>query len=237
MIIQTPSFLLFMLANTAPSFASVHPAILKVSSADWNALNASVGGQLGVLRPLAEPCYLKYDIGGQTRFHNPNVEACQIAQGNRGNVEFITSQPAAYHNAFFGSCMAEGQGCPFTDLLANDTTNQLPATCYQGSIPDYYIDVRKVQDIQAGFRFAEEHNIPLVIKNTGHDYKGRSTGRRSLAIWYVNVSHPFSWRNLTSNLLDQLAFVPRTGHTTSSLQSTWTKILNQIGAGFRLVLL
>lgn len=188
MLIQTPSLLLLMLANAAPSFASVHhPAILKVSNEDWNTLNASVEGRLGVLRPLAEPCYLKYDAHGQTQFHNPDLEACHIAQKKRRNVDFITSQPAAYHDAFYGSCMTAGHGCPLTNFPANDTTNPLPGTCFQGSVPDYYIDARKVLDIQAGLKFAEKHGIPLVIKNTGHDYKGRSAGRHSLAIWYVNV--------------------------------------------------
>lgn len=185
MFVQTPSLLLLALANTASSLASDHSAILKIPNEDWDALNASVSGRLGVLRPLAEPCYLKYDAYGQTRFHTPDLEACEIAQKNKRNVEFITSQPAAYHDAFFGSCMTEGHACPLTHLPANGT-NPLQATCYQGSVPDYYIDVRKVSDIQVGLRFAEEHNIPLVIKNTGHDYKGRSAGRHSLAIWYVN---------------------------------------------------
>lgn len=79
--------------------------------------------------------------------------------------------------------MTAGQGCPLTDLTADETTRPLDATCYQGNLPDYYIDVRKVSDIQAGLNFADEHGIPLVIKNTGHDYKGRSAGRHSLAIW------------------------------------------------------
>lgn len=202
MFIQTRSLLLFVLANAAPSFASqVRPAILNVSTADWNVLNASVDGRLSALRPLAEPCYLNYDTDGQMQSHSPDMEACQIALENRRNVDFITSQPAAYHDAYYGSCMTEGQGCPLTNLPANDTANPLPGTCYQGSIPDYHIDAREVLDIQAGLEFAEEHNLPLVITNTGHDYKGRSSGRHSLAIWYVDVfSHPLSCGHLSLDI-------------------------------------
>jgi len=34
--------------------------------------------------------------------------------------------------------------------------------------------------------FAQQHGIPLVIKNTGHDYKGRSSAPNSLALWTHN---------------------------------------------------
>ncbi|ESK88031.1 fad binding domain-containing protein [Moniliophthora roreri MCA 2997] len=59
----------------------------------------------------------------------------------------------------------------------------LGAPCEQGSIPPIGIDARSVEDVQAGVRFAAEHNLRLVIKNTGHDYLGRSTGRNSFMIW------------------------------------------------------
>ncbi|KAL8845802.1 MAG: hypothetical protein Q9198_011352, partial [Flavoplaca austrocitrina] len=38
-------------------------------------------------------------------------------------------------------------------------------------------------DIVKGLAFATEHNIRLVIRNTGHDYNGKSTGAGSLSIW------------------------------------------------------
>jgi hypothetical protein len=38
-------------------------------------------------------------------------------------------------------------------------------------------------DVQRTIAFAAEKNIRLVIRNTGHDYLGRSTGAGSLAVW------------------------------------------------------
>jgi FAD/FMN-containing dehydrogenase len=38
-------------------------------------------------------------------------------------------------------------------------------------------------DIQRTIAFAASKNIRLVIRNTGHDYLGRSTGAGSLAVW------------------------------------------------------
>ncbi|OJD14025.1 hypothetical protein AJ78_05596 [Emergomyces pasteurianus Ep9510] len=178
--------LLLTLANALPAFASP-VRIADVSAADWHALNASVEGRLGVLQPLAAPCYLRYEAGshGPTPSpHIPDQEVCKVAGDNRRNVEFISSQPAGYHNPYHGTCMTDGHGCPLTKLLVND------ATCYQGSVPDYYINVQKVSDIQAGLKFAAEHKVPVVVKNTGHDFKGRSAGANSLAIWTHNLQPP-----------------------------------------------
>ena len=42
---------------------------------------------------------------------------------------------------------------------------------------------RKAEDAQAAVKFANEKNLRLVIKNTGHDYMGRSTGRGGFLLW------------------------------------------------------
>lgn len=45
------------------------------------------------------------------------------------------------------------------------------------------MNVTSPQDIAATLRFADRKNIRLVIRNTAHDYMGRSTGAGALAIW------------------------------------------------------
>lgn len=45
------------------------------------------------------------------------------------------------------------------------------------------MNVTGPEDIAATIRFADEHNIRLVIRNTGHDYMGRSTAADALSIW------------------------------------------------------
>lgn len=42
-------------------------------------------------------------------------------------------------------------------------------------------------DIQATVAFAAEHNLRLVVKNTGHDWFGRSAGAGSLLLWTHNL--------------------------------------------------
>jgi hypothetical protein len=59
-------------------------------------------------------------------------------------------------------------------------------TCSLGNIPDFYVDVNEVSDVQAALKFAREKKVPVVVKNSGHDHKGRSSGAGTLAIWVNN---------------------------------------------------
>lgn len=73
-----------------------------------------------------------------------------------------------------------------------DPTSVMPvnATCFQGSVPNWMINVQSIEDIQAAFKFAQDTKTPLVIKNTGHDWKGRSGAPGSLALWTHNLRSP-----------------------------------------------
>lgn len=59
--------------------------------------------------------------------------------------------------------------------------------CTLGNLASYAIKVDNVQDVVAGVRFAQASNIRLTIKNTGHDFLGRSAGAGSLALWTHNL--------------------------------------------------
>ena len=58
--------------------------------------------------------------------------------------------------------------------------------CAQGNVPEYYIDMLNISDATAGLAFATNRKIPVVIKNSGQDYKGRSAAPHSLALWTYN---------------------------------------------------
>ncbi|KAF7969355.1 hypothetical protein HWV62_27470, partial [Athelia sp. TMB] len=56
-----------------------------------------------------------------------------------------------------------------------------------------YIDVMGPDDISYAFNFSRTTGTPLAIKNTGHDYQGRSSAPNSLSLWthhLKNVSFP-----------------------------------------------
>ncbi|KDR72544.1 hypothetical protein GALMADRAFT_213094 [Galerina marginata CBS 339.88] len=59
--------------------------------------------------------------------------------------------------------------------------------CEQGSVPPIGVDARSAGDIQAAVKFAKRNNLRLVVKNTGHDYLGRSAGRGGFMVWTHNL--------------------------------------------------
>ncbi len=63
---------------------------------------------------------------------------------------------------------------------------------------DYAINVSNTADVVAGVELAKAKNIRLVIKNTGHDLLGRSTGRGALGIW-THYLKAISFSNYSSD--------------------------------------
>lgn len=51
-----------------------------------------------------------------------------------------------------------------------------------GPLPDYRLQAKSIEDVQAAVRFAKEHNIRLTILTTGHDQLGRSDAGSGLLI-------------------------------------------------------
>ncbi len=52
-----------------------------------------------------------------------------------------------------------------------------------GNYVDVAINVTGAPDMALGIAFAQSHDIRLVIKNTGHDLLGKSTGTYGLGLW------------------------------------------------------
>jgi hypothetical protein len=53
----------------------------------------------------------------------------------------------------------------------------------QGGYPAYVVNATNVAQIQSSVAFAKTNNIRIVIKNTGHDFLGKSLGAGALSIW------------------------------------------------------
>ncbi|KAL7898784.1 hypothetical protein HDV63DRAFT_397286 [Trichoderma sp. SZMC 28014] len=156
-----------------------------IPMADWKALNVTVGGRLHTANPLAEPCYSEYQ-NSFGEFAANGKAACSTTQANYLNSSFHANQLGGYLNTNWATCQATGQGC---GLNFSDPMQSIPSssTCFQGSVSDYYINVSDVSHVQAGISFAKKHRVPLIVKNTGHDYKGRSSGPGTLALWTHHV--------------------------------------------------
>ncbi|KAK5709823.1 hypothetical protein LTR17_019437 [Elasticomyces elasticus] len=72
---------------------------------------------------------------------------------------------------------------PFFANRSCDPFQPESAQCVIGTYVQYAVNVSTPDDVAAGIKFATKKNIRLVIRNTGHDYNGKSTGSGALALW------------------------------------------------------
>ncbi|RYP42643.1 hypothetical protein DL767_000012 [Monosporascus sp. MG133] len=59
--------------------------------------------------------------------------------------------------------------------------------CTWGNYVRFAVNATLAADYQETIRFAEAHNVRLVIRHTGHDNNGKSTGARGLSLWTHNM--------------------------------------------------
>ncbi|RYN18506.1 hypothetical protein AA0115_g11279 [Alternaria tenuissima] len=130
------------------------------SQSDWNSLNKTVGGRLVATVPLGAPCH------GST-FDNATCESLK-SQWQYEKIHYESSS----------SVMA-----PFFANQSCDPFQPRDRPCELGNYVRYAVDASGPADVQKAIAFAASKNIRLVIRNTGHDYLGRSTGAGSLAVW------------------------------------------------------
>lgn len=58
-----------------------------------------------------------------------------------------------------------------------------PGTCTLGGYPTYAVDATSAAQVQLAVNLARRRGLRLVVKNTGHDFLGRSSGAGALAVW------------------------------------------------------
>jgi FAD/FMN-containing dehydrogenase len=60
------------------------------------------------------------------------------------------------------------------------------------------VDARSAEHVQKAVKWAADHDIPLSVKSTGHDFQGRSTRADTLNIWVHNMKGVTYVENWTS---------------------------------------
>ncbi|KAH7329667.1 hypothetical protein B0I35DRAFT_346237 [Stachybotrys elegans] len=147
--------------------------------ADWSVLSSSVTGGLFSAEPLSRPCFAQY----QGRPAQADEAACARVRANYNNNSFYLELANGYLAHQSEACLSE----PLNRCTLNNTSSPpgIPqdGVCDQGLVPSYYLKVRDASDISKAFAFSKRFNIPLVIKNTGHDLMMRSSQEGSLMLW------------------------------------------------------
>lgn len=119
------------------------------SPADWQVLNATVGGKLIATIPQASVCHL-------TPYSDYDGAVCAFLQEVWGEAQTFELKPAEIMNPYY-----QNQSCdPFTDASR---------PCELGNYASFSIDVTGASDVIAGLQFVKDNNIRLAIKNTGHE--------------------------------------------------------------------
>ncbi|CUA77016.1 hypothetical protein RSOLAG22IIIB_12495 [Rhizoctonia solani] len=106
---------------------------------------------------------------------NFNQAACNDVANNTLSSNWRIERFPAYQYVNWETCSA-------TDNC-NATTIARDQTCSQGRVPNYAVYAETTQDVVEYVRFATKHNLRIVIKNTGHDLLGRSSGKGGFALW------------------------------------------------------
>ncbi|KAF2733568.1 hypothetical protein EJ04DRAFT_553251 [Polyplosphaeria fusca] len=141
------------------------------STTQWSAFNQSIGGNLKVTVPWAAPCY-----AGSTSKECQSIGSTYMdgisRTGQYGSMEFL-----------------DWEACGVSSCILNSfqPTSPVSGQCSLGRLSTYYVEATKAEDISTTLNFVREHGIRISIKNTGHDYFGRSNSANSLAVWTHNM--------------------------------------------------
>ncbi|KAF8586167.1 FAD-binding domain-containing protein [Ramaria rubella] len=177
---QDPSYQIPFFADSTPPPPDSAPPIYTITPDQWAALNTSVEGRLFAGVPFAKPCFSMFE----GREVGVDGEGCEGVQRGYANETIRTAAPAGQINPQWETCQSRAESCllDYTDPF-NNAPDASPHECKLGSVSEYYIKIQTAADIQSALAFSRTTHVPLVIKNTGHDYKGRSSAPASLGLW------------------------------------------------------
>ncbi|KAL2020618.1 hypothetical protein VTK56DRAFT_8108 [Thermocarpiscus australiensis] len=132
----------------------------------WTVFNLLTGGALIETVPIGAVCYPSsgaYDAAKCADIINHWTESATHA-----------SDPTSVMSPLY-----QGETC----MPQNGNTS----TCTLGGFPLYAVRVDKVYQVQLAVNFARNSGLRLVVKNTGHDFLGKSCGAGALSIWTHNL--------------------------------------------------
>jgi len=154
------------------------------SASAFSQLQSLVSQPLVYPLPSASACYPPSDPSGHCTAVLENWYDGNWRSSMPGSMEAPNFETFMFRNGTIDACYL-------------NTT--ITGVCEQGRVSVIGVDARSVEDIQAAITFAVQQNLKLVVKNTGHDFLGRSAARGSFMVWTHNM------KNITYNS----TFVPQ----------------------------
>ncbi|KAL4759434.1 putative isoamyl alcohol oxidase [Aspergillus foveolatus] len=139
---------------------------------EWNALNATINGTLIRTTPAASSCYPGNPFNAPTN--------CTDVTTHWSYAAYHAAWPESIDYSIFTnhSCLPPGVD-GYVEARG----------CRIGALPVYIVNAKNEAQIGIAMKWADDRNIRVVIKGTGHDMNGRSTGAYALSIWTHNLNH------------------------------------------------
>ncbi|KAI8669916.1 hypothetical protein LRP88_01637 [Fusarium phalaenopsidis] len=126
----------------------------------WSRLNESLAGRLLAPPPPGAVCHPGWPTYDR--------DTCPQVQKNWSVYEFHADNPISVMWDHYTNWTC----------LPNETY-----PCSASGYPAYVVNATKPEHVKLGIDFARKHDIRVAVKNTGHDYLGRSIAPGSLSIW------------------------------------------------------
>ncbi|KAI0020298.1 hypothetical protein F4780DRAFT_377132 [Xylariomycetidae sp. FL0641] len=155
------------MSETPGSFqCKVMPGDAEWPSEDvWNALYLLTDGNLIKTVPIGAVCF-----DGE----HYNADTCDTVLTNWTSQYLHHEDPTSLMWPLASGAMCMPQ-------------NAANSSCEMGSFPPYSVKATSVYQVQLAVNFARNTGVRLAIRNTGHDYLGKSTGAGALSIWTHNI--------------------------------------------------
>lgn len=129
----------------------------------WAVLDLLTGGALIETVPIGAVCYPKSGVYNATK--------CADILAHWTESDTHAADPTSVMSPLF-----QGETC----MPAAGASN---ASCTLGGFPSYAVRIANVAQVQLAVNFARNSGVRLVVKNTGHDFLGKSCGAGALSIW------------------------------------------------------
>ncbi|KIK60261.1 hypothetical protein GYMLUDRAFT_1000244 [Collybiopsis luxurians FD-317 M1] len=154
----------------------------------FDAFNKSISGRLIKTVPIGSPC------------HSPTYDAeeCGYLQDHWRHPEIHLTSSSSVMNSIFLNKSCD----PFTDPEEQ---------CITGAYVQYAVNVSEPQHVVQTLEFVKKYNIRFVVKNTGHDYMGKSTGTGAISVWMHHLQNITFIENFTSKRYSGPAFRVQAG--------------------------
>ncbi|GLA44967.1 CAZyme family AA7 [Aspergillus niger] len=158
---------------------------------EWSALNQSIGGSLIRTAPAASSCYAGNPLSSPYN--------CSSVKDHWSYAAYHAAWPESNDYSIYNnnSCVPPG--------VSGYTKDK---GCSIGGMPQYIVNATTEEQVATAMSWASQRNIRVVVKSTGHDLNGRSTGAYSLSIWTHNfkrIHHNPTWHlpgtNKTADVL------------------------------------